>query len=695
MSQEALHLLLLTHTPNEAEAIVSLLRNSGNATRAHFIDSLKDFSECLQEKSWDMVLAYPQVGEISHTHLLDQIKRSNLDLPLVLLTQDVNPEIMIESLLAGARTIVPLKESQLLLLVIKRELSNLFNRREVRNLEVRLRDTEKRCQSLLESSRDAIAYVHDGMHIYGNQIYLDLFGYQSTDELAGIPILDMIEGSAVQAFKQFLKTLQQDDGQMHQLQTKGINGKGQPFDMQLQLSPAIYGEEECTQVRVVLNTDNSQLEAKLKEIQSKDQLTGLFNKPYLNTRLEEAVARAIRKGTRGAFLYINLDKFGKTVGEAGLNHSDTIVCAVADTLKSIASQNDVLARTGEDIFCLLRMGCDAEGGLGLAEQIRSKLAALLIEVGNRTVTLTASIGVALITESSSRPDEVIQQAHDASYYSDDGKKTAANHVHLFVEKEAKQSQNDVDLQKILIDAIRNNSFNLAFQPMISLRGDDAEHYEVLLRLTMPNGEEVSAGSFISNEQVSANIRQKIDRWVILQTTKLLGEHRARGHNSRIFINLCADSLVDESLPKWINVAMGAAKLPKGTVIFQFHESDATVMLKQAQKFTRALQEYGIPSSISRFGGAVNPLQTLSHLAVTYVKVDGSFTQELHNPETQKQLKTILDKLHEDEKITIIPSVENAASMASLWQTGAHFLQGYGVQAPQAGMTFNFGDEQEI
>lgn len=695
MAQEALHLLLLTHTPNEAESIVSLLRNSGSATRAHFIDSFEDFCDRLQEKSWDLVLAYPEVDDLNSHQLLEQIKRSNLDLPVILLTQDISAEVMIDSLAAGARTIVPINESKLLLLVIKRELASLFNRREVRSLEVRLRDVEKRCQTLLDSSRDAIAYIHDGMHIYGNQIYLELFGYQSTDELAGIPILDMIESNAVQSFKQFLKTAQQDDSQTHQLPTKGVNGKGQAFDMQLQLSPATFGEEECTQVRVVLQADNSEFEEKLEELKKRDQLTGLYNKQFLNQRLDEAVSRAIRKGTRGSLLYINLDNFKKTVGGVGLQHADTVINAIANACKSIASQNDVLARTGEDIFCLLRIDCDAEHALKSAEQLRQKLENLLIEVGNRTVTLTASIGVALITESSSRPDEVMQQAYEASKQRNKDNKLSGNHVHLFVDSVAEVKKSEVDLQQILISALRNNSFSIVFQPMISLHGDDTEHYEALLRLPLPNGEEMSAGQFLTDANVDAEIRRKIDRWVILQTTKLLGEHQVRGHNSRIFINLCADSLADESLAKWINVAINAAKLAKGSVIFQFHESDAIIMLKQAQKFTHALQEYGIASSISRFGGAVNPMQALSHLAVTYVKVDGSFTQELHNTETQKQLKTILDKLHEEDKITIIPSVENAAAMASLWQTGAHFLQGYGVQAPQAAMSFNFGDEQII
>src|SRR5690606_36778309 len=152
-----------------------------------------------------------------------------------------------------------------------------------------------------------------------------------------------------------------------------------------------------------------------------------------------------------------------------------------------------------------------------------------------------------------------------------------------------------------------------------------------------------------------------------------------GHNTRMFINLCGASLADEALPGWIGVAINTANRPKGSVVLQFHDDDASRMLKQAEKFSHGLMEKGIPTALCRFGCALNPLHILKHLAVSYVKVDGSFTQELSNADAQKHLKELLTQLHEEEKLTIVPLVENATSVASLWQLGVHFIQGYYVQ----------------
>src|SRR5690554_5199333 len=107
MSRDTLHLLLLTHDQNEAENIISLLRNSGKATRAHFVESIEDFTQQLQEKVWDLVITYPQVGDIKLQDLVAQINRLNKDLPVVVITDDFTPEAIAAGLRQGASTVMP------------------------------------------------------------------------------------------------------------------------------------------------------------------------------------------------------------------------------------------------------------------------------------------------------------------------------------------------------------------------------------------------------------------------------------------------------------------------------------------------------------------------------------------------------------------------------------------------------------
>lgn len=693
-SRETLHLLLLTKSQNDAEGLVSLLRNSGRATRAHMITSSDDFIEQIQEKNWDLVLAEPNAQNIDPKELFKQIKRLDKDLPVIMLAEDVDPMQLEFYLKLGACDLVPEDESNLLSMVIQRELSNLDTRRALRTLQVKLREAEKRSQSLLESSKDAITYIHDGMHIYANQAYLDLFGYESIDALEGIPVMDMVASQDQDNLKRSLKQFQQNGGNLD-LNYKGLKTDKSEFEITMSLSSANYAEEPCTQIVIRSKSDSSDLEAKLKETNNRDLLTGLYNKPYFIDCLESAVDRAVLKGSNGAMMYINIDRFGKIKSQVGINNSDTVLCSVVNFLKSAISSDDVLARVGDDVFAWMSPNTSPEEILVVAEKVRSGIEHLVIDASSRTITVTASIGIALINDNCSDPSEVLQRAHQAAgaVRYDEGHESG-NGTHLYITEEPASEKNPQSMESLVEAALKAQSFNLLFQPLINLKGDEQEHYEAFLRMPHENGSDISAGEFLTGSVISEELKRKVDRWVILHSTKLLSEHREKKLKTRLFVNLTSASLMDPSLSSWVGVALNAAKLDSDSVIFQFNEEDATKYLTQAQTFTADLKSKGYLCSLSRFGCSLNPFQALKHLSLDYIKVDGSFTNELKKPEALDALKDMLTKLQEQDLKTIVPLVESASDVASLWQLGTHFIQGYYVQAPQAGMAYNFSDDDE-
>jgi diguanylate cyclase (GGDEF)-like protein/PAS domain S-box-containing protein len=610
-----------------------------------------------------------------------------------MLAEDVDPMQLEFYLKLGACDVVPEDESNLLSMVIQRELNNLNSRRTLRTTQVKLRDAEKRCQALLESSKDAITYIHDGMHIYANQAYLELFGYDNVDDLEGMPVMDMVASSDQDNLKKSLKSFLMAGGNLD-LKYSGLKTDDTEFPITMSLSSATYADESCTQIVIRAKSDSSDLEAKLKDISSRDLLTGLYNKPYFMQSLESAVDRAVLKGHFGAAMYINIDRYGKVKSQVGINNADNILLAVADYLKSAIKPEDTLARVGEDVYAWIRPNITAEEALIAAETFRDGIEHLVIDANSQTITITASIGVALINDSCSEPSDILQRSHQAAdaVRHDEGHEKG-NGIHLYVAEEVAVDNSEVSVEALVIEALKTSKFNLLFQPLINLKGDEQEHYETLLRLPQAGGEELSAGEFLNGSAISDDLKRKIDRWVILHATKMLSEHRQQNLNTRIFVNLSAASLMDKTLVSWIGVALNAAKLESDSVIFQFNEEDATKFLTQAQEFTANLKTNKYACSLSRFGCSLKPFQTLKHLTLDYVKVDGSFTHELNNPESLATLKQVLADLHEQELRTIVPLVESASAVASLWQLGTHFIQGYYVQTPQAGMAYNFSDDE--
>lgn len=254
--------------------------------------------------------------------------------------------------------------------------------------------------------------------------------------------------------------------------------------------------------------------------------------------------------------------------------------------------------------------------------------------------------------------------------------------------EALDETNSADaIQKALDD----NRFRLLFQPIINLRGEGEEHYEAFVRMLDKDNEEVSPYDFLPPVGPS-EMALKIDRWVILQTIKQLSSHRSRGHDTRLFLNIAAETLDDKTFTPWLSVALKAARLPGDSLIFQIREGDANNYMKQAKEFARAVHELHCKVSISQFGCALNPFNTLKHIDVDYVKIDGSFTEELQKKdEAKEEVKEMVKSLQSAGKLTIIPLVENASVLATLWQAGVNYIQGYYLQAPVPEMNYDFGD----
>ncbi|MGB2109846.1 MAG: EAL domain-containing protein, partial [Marinobacter vinifirmus] len=148
---------------------------------------------------------------------------------------------------------------------------------------------------------------------------------------------------------------------------------------------------------------------------------------------------------------------------------------------------------------------------------------------------------------------------------------------------------------------------------------------------------------------------------------------------------------DKTFTPWLSVALKAARLPGDALIFQFREGDANNFMKQAKEFTKAAHQLHSKVSISQFGCALDPYNTLKHIEADYVRLDGSFVEEVDKGDAGKeQLKAMVKGLQNAGKITIIPDVQHASVLALLYQAGVNFIQGNYLQAPSPAMNYDFG-----
>ncbi|HEY8330363.1 MAG TPA: EAL domain-containing protein [Pseudomonas sp.] len=685
--KKTIRLLILEDSQNEAERLISLFRNAGHATRVHRLTSGDDLADALQQ-SWDLLIAAPHSENLDPGEALSAIRRQGKDIPFLQRVADSDSEAITEAMLLGAQDGVPQGDDERLLLVAGRELKNLEERRARRAAEVALREAEKRCQLLLDSSVDAITYVHEGMHIYANRAYVELFGYPDADDLAGMPMIDLIHSGDQAAFKDFLKTYQSSEGHAD-LQCSGVRDDGSQFRARMTFSPATYDGEPCTQVVIRAETGNAELEEKLREISSQDLVTGLFNRVHFLELLDQACERAVKDGSAATLALLRIDRYAALLSEIGLADGDLLLADCANLLRQHFGDRAQLARLADDSFAALLPTLTPQQSEEALHGLLKKIEGHLFDIGGRTTQITLSIGVAGISEQSAKSQQVIERVHRCVEQLSNG-----NALKLYdPAEELAAAASRGSLVAMVQQALDNNSFQLLFQPIISLHGDERENYEVLLRLSNPQGEPVAPAEFLAAAQ-QAGLAEKVDRWVLLNSIRQLGEQRAKGGNTRLFIPLGAASLQDPVLLPWLSAALKAARLPADALVLQFCEPDAVAYLKQAKTLSQGLAELHCKVALSQFGGALNPFNTLRHLHVDFVKIDGSLIDNLAEAERQEQLKSLIGGLHAQAKLTIVPGVDNPSVLTTLWQTGVNYVQGLYLQGPSPRMDYEFSSGEE-
>lgn len=685
-STHTVRILILHDSQDNAEKLISELRNFGYATRAHLIKDEVDLLDAISHGTWDFMLARPKTDDLSAYSAIKHIHAKDKDIPTIILCDENNSQDIIQGLKNGARDVVPVGELEWLKLAFQRELASSNDRKMRRQAEIRLREAEKRCTLLLNNSRDAITYIHDGMHIYANDTYINLFGYEDASELEGTTIMDMIAAQDKEKFKQFLRTYPHSTSE-NEFNCYTTRNDGSEIKTHMLFSEALYDGESCIQVILRIDRGTSELEENIRKINSQDLLTGLNNRQFFIDQLDQAIAENTEKQKNAALLYLSLDGFDALKIPTGLGSTDLILTDLAMQLKELLPDNTTLSRFANDVFTLIIPG-DEAAATQAARSIVKIVADHIYQIGSQSYQLTTSIGIAFITENVANSNDLITRACNAML---DLQKKQGNGFNIFTPPKISAPPQTSKSASQLEEALAKDLFVLVFQPIINLRGEHSELYEVLVRIRDKEGVLTGAADIL-NDAEKFGLSTKIDRWVVLQAIKKLSAQHEKGKKTRLFISLTPASIQDKTFLPWLSVAFKASRLSPDSIIWQMTETDMGSTLKEAKQFAKSVEEIHCQLAINRFGCALNPFNLLKHLNVTYLKIDPSFIEDLSNESNKNALKEIIAAAHAQGKLTIIPFVENAAILSTLWQIGTNYVQGHYLQTPMEEMNYDFSEE---
>ncbi len=690
MKENLLRLIIVDDSSNDAEAIINLMRRGGYGVRATRVHNRDSMQAALKEQIPDIVLCDSTLADFSVQQALALIKKSGKDISLIVFSESPAGPSTVEFFNAGARDVVPKSQGELLQLVITREFRDLEERREHRRCLKAFRETEKRCRSLIDSSRDAIAYVHDGMHIYTNSVYLRMFGYQSAEELESTPIMDLVAPSDHARFKDFLRTYALDEASTKELEVNGLHTDGRTFNARMKFSPASIDGEACTEIIIQDLSQDQEFEKKIKTLSQQDLLTGLYNRRYFFEQLESAVARAASQSGNSILLYLQLDNFQAIKENVGIAASDLVLRDIATLLRSQVDESSSLAYFDEDVFCLLIQDTEIEHAQQLAENIRKAMEEKVFDAADQPITMTCRIVIGLIAEYILSSKQLLSDIYKASAQL---KSAGGNKIHLYSpDAEARSAKERIREQVGQIqNALDNNLFRLFYQPIVSLRGLPGENYQITVCMLDADGNEIAPDKFLpAAEHVGLNT--VIDRWIITRAIEVLVTKRRAGTKLAFFIKLFEHTLADESLLQWISDMIKAARLEADSLVFTLSEATVASHMPETQAFIKGLKELRCGFCLDHFGTRENSLKSLKHMSagIDYLKIDASFQATL-STDTQNQaaVKAIHEAAQALQIATIAENVEDAGTLAVLWQFGVNYVQGFYLQKPSEALDYDF------
>jgi diguanylate cyclase (GGDEF)-like protein/PAS domain S-box-containing protein len=685
-----LRLLLVDDRLEDAERLTSLLRNGGIAVRPQRPDGIDELRQLLAQQSLDLVVASMTARTIPFETVLREVQASGKDLPVLATLDSLDEASLLAALAAGARGVLLRQHPVQAQAVVRAEAEAVRDRRALRVLEAQLRETERRCDALIASSRDPIAYLHEGMHIRANEAYLEMFGYGSFDEIQGLSVLDLVAPSHAGEFKNLLKRIAKGEPPPEQFDLKAIDAGGKIFDAVMEFTPASYEGEPCLQVAFRPNMLDASVVAELETLRHHDSVTGLANRASFMAELEKAIAAAAGGRHHQALLLVEPDNYDALVASVGLARADELLAAIARRIESVLDGNTLAGRLSDHRFGVLCRLHDHKASQARAERIRAAFGDQLLEVGERALTLSVSVGGVQIGERNAQIGPVISRAED-SLLSAMGVGGDRVEIHDPAARDRAEEERTAAWVQRLREAIAQDGFTLHYQPIVGLRGEPEEIYEAYLRLKGAGGEIISPATFLplAREQ---GLGPAIDRWVVHRAIAVLAERQAQGRATTLFVKLGPESIAAHPpLGEEIAAAVRAAGIPGSRLVLELHEPAVFTHLKAIQAFTHGVRAAGVRLALEHFGTGLNSFQLLQHVEADVVKIDRSYITDLaRNAENQAKVREFADKTRELGKTCVVHYVQDAASMAVLYGMGVDYVEGDFLAAAGPAMNYDFG-----
>jgi EAL domain-containing protein (putative c-di-GMP-specific phosphodiesterase class I)/GGDEF domain-containing protein len=672
----AVPLIVFSPQREPSEFINSLMRKAGEPVHCTWIPAVRDLGEALEQLNPELlVCAYVSEGDTRQAATIrDQLAPQ---VPLLIVRPNLSEADIAAGMKLGARDVISLSASERVMAVLSRELRSFRLERALNTTLQSASDYRRQLQSVLQRSNDAILQVQEGIVVDANQTWLELFGYEDGSNIVSQPLMDLFDDRSHAPLKGALVACGQGKWTDHPLKVNALLGDGSQLELSLVLTPGEFENEPCVRIMVpAKKRDERQLTTDLSDAVKRDSTTGLL----LRRPLLDAIDLRIGAPPVGGVRFMTLvrpDKFAELEKDVGVRKSEQLVAEYAAILKSHLGPNDIAGRfSGVSFLALIERG-NSHDVEAWAEAVLARFSENASTVGQKSVHSSCTIGLTAVPSAGSSVDAVIADVLEAVRRA---RSQGGNQIYHLdkADTDTRVQAYDRIWVKHIKSALMENRFRLVQQPVASLQGDDPNMFDVLVRMLDNQGKEVLPAEFMSAAERN-DLLKNIDRWVVGASLSFA----AKAKPGCLFVRLSRDSVVDAGFTDWIKTQIATGGHVPARLCFQITETIAEQYMNAAVSQLGALKKLGFRIALERFGSGRDPYKLLTMAPLDFIKIDGALIQDLaSNYETQAVVKKLVETAGKLKIETIAERVEDANTMAVLWQLGVQFIQGYFVNAPE-------------
>lgn len=247
--------------------------------------------------------------------------------------------------------------------------------------------------------------------------------------------------------------------------------------------------------------------------------------------------------------------------------------------------------------------------------------------------------------------------------------------------QARQREDSHQFAQRINRALGGDHFQLFYQPIISLKGNGGERYNVFIRLRDDRQGVREAKEFLA-AAVQSGRMVAVDHWVIEHALLALAEQRLHDRQLNFFINLAEETLREPGFITWLDGLIGHEPDMGNWLIFQVLEEQVRANPALYAQFAQDLAHLGCHLALNRFGIAPHPDRLLTGLPADYVKLDAQLTAGIADDERkEQQLHQLVGLIRSQGKASIATNIEDARTLSVLWTVGVDFVQGNFLQRP--------------